>query len=131
CLTLLAVCMVCHGELARLKPEPQRLTGFYLMISGGGAIGSAFVVLVAPHLFNRFWEFQIALLGCGVLVEIVLARDPESWLHKLRLGRLAFAAATLVLVIGASYYTYTLRSREDRGHAVVWQARNFFGVKTV
>jgi len=28
CSALFAVCMVCHGELARLKPEPQHLTGF-------------------------------------------------------------------------------------------------------
>ncbi len=33
------VCMVCHGELARSKPEPQRLTSFYLMTAGGGALG--------------------------------------------------------------------------------------------
>lgn len=131
CSTLFAVCMVCHGELARLKPEPQRLTGFYLMISAGGAIGSAFVVLVAPHLFTRFWEFQIALIGGGALLAIMLVRDQESWLHKLRFGRLVFAASTLALLIGASYYTYTLRNREDEGNAVVWRARNFFGMKTV
>ncbi|HTB20101.1 MAG TPA: hypothetical protein VK708_18390, partial [Bryobacteraceae bacterium] len=33
--TLFICCMVCHGELARLKPDPRHLTGFYLMISLG------------------------------------------------------------------------------------------------
>ena len=33
---LLACCMFCHGELARMKPEPrQGLTFFYLMIATG------------------------------------------------------------------------------------------------
>ena len=40
--TLFAACMVCHGELARLKPHPRYLTLFYLMISVGGALGGLF-----------------------------------------------------------------------------------------
>ena len=36
---LLSSCMICHGELARLKPEVERLTLFYLCISMGGFLG--------------------------------------------------------------------------------------------
>ncbi|MEY4487626.1 MAG: hypothetical protein RIQ79_134 [Verrucomicrobiota bacterium] len=36
-------CMLCHGELARLKPAPRRLTEFYLCMSAGGALGGLFV----------------------------------------------------------------------------------------
>ena len=32
-------CMLCHGELARLKPAPEKLTAFYLTLSAGGAAG--------------------------------------------------------------------------------------------
>jgi hypothetical protein len=35
--------MFCHGELVRLKPAPAYLTRFYLMVSLGGAVGSAVV----------------------------------------------------------------------------------------
>src|ERR1043166_7011432 len=48
---LFTCCMVCHGELARLKPHPRYLTHFYLMISAGGAIGGAVVGLVARKVF--------------------------------------------------------------------------------
>ena len=34
---LFALCMLCHGELVRLRPAPRYLTSFYLMISAGGA----------------------------------------------------------------------------------------------
>ena len=34
---LFICCMVCHGELARLKPHPRHLTGFYVTVSFGGA----------------------------------------------------------------------------------------------
>ena len=36
--TLFVACMVCHGELVRLKPDPERLTSFYLSVAAGGAL---------------------------------------------------------------------------------------------
>src|SRR6266700_3503645 len=44
---LFACCMVCHGELVRLKPAPIFLTRFYLLLSAGGAAGVIFVAIVA------------------------------------------------------------------------------------
>ena len=65
---LFAVCMVCHGELVRAKPSPEHLTSFYLAIAIGGALGGAFVVFIAPHLFLGFFEFQTAVIACGILL---------------------------------------------------------------
>jgi hypothetical protein len=65
---LFAVCMVCHGELVRSKPSAEHLTSFYLAIACGGALGGAFVVLVAPHLFTGFFEFQTAIIASGFLL---------------------------------------------------------------
>ncbi len=56
---LFVVCMVCHGELARLKPHTSHLTGFYLTISVGGAIGGLFVAYFAPRVFNTLYELPI------------------------------------------------------------------------
>ena len=137
CSTLFAVCMVCHGELARLKPSPEHLTSFYLMVSTGGALGSAFVVLLAPHIFDRYWEFQIALLGCGVLLAIVLLQDKASWFYQERIagipwGRVLLPASALLLGAGAYFYTSNLLIREGTGEDLVTlRTRNFFGVKTV
>ena len=61
--TLFVCCMVCHGELVRLKPAPRHLTSFYLMISAGGALGGVFVTLIAPHIFKGYWEFHLGLAG--------------------------------------------------------------------
>ena len=36
---LFIACMVCHGELYRLKPPPLQLTSYFLYISAGGALG--------------------------------------------------------------------------------------------
>ena len=42
---LFIICMFCHGELARLRPQAGQLTAYYLTISGGGAVGGVFVGL--------------------------------------------------------------------------------------
>ena len=45
---LFGICLLCHGELVRLRPHPRYLTSFYLSIAAGGALGGAAVSLLAP-----------------------------------------------------------------------------------
>ncbi|MSV29156.1 MAG: hypothetical protein EXQ52_10500 [Bryobacterales bacterium] len=79
---LFLACMVCHGEMVRLRPAPEHLTSFYLMCSLGGALGGVFVGLVSPHAFNTYMELPIAMTACAVLVLVVLWRDPSTELHN-------------------------------------------------
>ena len=76
-LGLFACCILCHGELARLKPPPQFLTSFYLMLSLGGALGGVFVALIAPHLFSGYWELPLGIGACAVVALFVLYREPR------------------------------------------------------
>jgi hypothetical protein len=98
---LFTACMVCHGELARSKPHPARLTSFYLTIAAGGAAGGIFVALIAPRLFRGFWEIHAALFLSGILAIVALARDRISWLHR---GRPWPAFLALVICAAAVYY---------------------------
>jgi hypothetical protein len=131
CAASFIVCMVCIGELARLKPPPNELSRFYLTISLGGLLGSAFVVLFAPLVFDRYWEFQLALWLTGLLVGIVLLQDKGSWLYKFEAGRVAFAGAAVILVAGSIFFTNQLLAAEGKDNLVPWRTRNFFGVKSV
>ena len=72
---LFACCMVCHGELVRLKPERASLTRYYLLLSAGGAAGGIFVAVIAPHIFRGYTEYQIGLIVCALLIAAVLYRD--------------------------------------------------------
>ena len=81
---LFTCCMVCHGELARMKPHPKYLTQFYLAISAGGALGGVLVGLVAPLFTNSYYELPIGLIACGALAVIVLRTYPDPpWLRDL------------------------------------------------
>ena len=79
-LTLFLGCMVCHGELYKLRPEPVLLTRYFLTISAGGALGGLFVALVAPVIFDGYWEYQLAIWGCGALLVGVCFVDKTRWM---------------------------------------------------
>lgn len=89
---LFAACMVCHGELFRLRPAAARLTSFYFHVAAGGAAGALAVAVVAPLAFDRFLELQI---GWWLLVYLL-----GVLCFRLRSRALAFAAATGTLLAG-------------------------------
>jgi MFS family permease len=138
---LFLLCMLCHGELVRLRPQPRYLTSFYLMISAGGALGGLSVSLVAPQLFNTFAEWKIGLAAGFVLaatVAFVLAasRGPGtatgsrwqallSFPGALRAGGLLAASLALLEIV------QLLRHDELSHWRILEQSRNFYGVLTV
>lgn len=96
-------CMLCHGELTRLKPAPRRLTEFYLLMSAGGALGGLFVSLGAPRLFTTFAEWPSSLIAVLVLACAVLLRSVWSVRKK------AWEWTLLVLLAGlAAFFTWLL-----------------------
>ncbi len=105
-------CMFCHGELARLKPDPAHLTRFYLMMSLGGALGAVLVAIVAPLVLSGYYELGIALV---MLSAVFLFR-----VEKLaRIGAAAVGMAVVVLVF---------RAAEDYARGVRVMERDFYGV---
>jgi hypothetical protein len=62
-LSVFFVCtLMCHGELARRRPPPRFLTGYYMWLSFGGMLGGILVGIVAPHVFSRIAEYPILLV---------------------------------------------------------------------
>ncbi|MEP6536223.1 MAG: fused MFS/spermidine synthase [Bryobacteraceae bacterium] len=124
-IALFVSCMVCHGELARLKPHPRFLTLYYLMISVGGALGGVFVGLAAPLLFDSNLELPISIAACALLTAILLW-DETIPLMGARFGsvwavRMVLALCTLSL---AGYLGY----REVETERIYrYSARNFYG----
>ena len=134
--TLFVCCMSCHGELVRMKPSPKYLTLFYLMIATGGALGGTFVTLLAPRIFDGFWEIHIGLVACLLLILIVGRRDalddllqrqlrkgPRGW-ATISAGGLA-AGVVCVTLVWLGVQISLSRS------GIVQMTRNFYGVLRV
>jgi hypothetical protein len=121
-------CMVCHGELARLKPGKQHLTAYYLMISAGGALGGMFVALLCPPLFVWYAELPLAQAGiflvCGVTLGLMvfgkLSQDhPASKWMRFALCAVALSA---VGVLSADSSLQNVKSETIRGLACLAMA---------
>jgi len=124
-LVLFAGCMVCHGELYRLRPAPRRLTGYYLTIACGGALGGLVAALLAPRVFDRYYELPLALLGCGVLLAAAVLCEPAPR-RKLRA-----AGAGLLLGGCAAFAALALRETARAYGDARSVTRNFYGVLAV
>jgi SAM-dependent methyltransferase len=120
---LFVCCMVCHGELARLKPHHSRLTSFYVTIALGGALGGVFVALIAPRVFSGFYELPVGLAACACVVLAVLRADPESGLGGSWKRPAPLAAGLLTLAV-AAYLGFVIH---ERGKDARVMARNFYG----
>ena len=69
--------VICHGELYKSRPAPERLTDYYLTLAGGGALGTLWAAVVSPTLMDvdvdlaLFWSALI----CGVAANVFRRRD--------------------------------------------------------
>jgi hypothetical protein len=122
---LFAGCMVCHGELYRLRPAPRYLSTFYLWVSVGGVVGGAFVSLLAPHVFSTYLEYPLALGACCLVALGVSLPKPEVERRPGQVWRVARGLMLSFMLLGVGL-TVVESTRETR-----LTARNFFGVVQV
>lgn len=106
---LFVIAVALHGEMYRTRPDPSRLTEFYLMMSLGGVIGGFFCAIVAPLLFNWTWEHPILLLAAAALMPqfrlFDLGEERIFGKNGWTIAALIIALATLALgfYIGSSF----------------------------
>jgi hypothetical protein len=124
---LLSIGMVCHGELARMRPRADRLTSYYLCISAGGALGGVLVGVVAPVLLADHYELQLSILAAWILALVILVTDRRSPFYDGGSFKALLAMGALLIALGVAMYR---ESSEYRG-AVRASTRNFYGVLKV
>ena len=129
-LALFVCCMVCHGELARLKPDPRLLTSYYLTMSAGGAVGGVLVALVAPLVFKGYYELHVALGACFVLTALIFWREEfrvPRWRRRWSFP-IVGVATVLFPILAVSGLAIETRNEFEGAVSV---SRNFYGTLTV
>lgn len=105
----LVLAVAIHGRLAADRPGTARLTGFYLTISAGGMLATAFVALVAPSIFSGIYEYPILIVAALVVLAILpdeqvrpVSARPAAIARDL-VGRLApYIVAVALLILAVS-----------------------------
>lgn len=98
---LFVVAVALHSCMYRLRPAPDRLTGFYLAMSVGGALGGVFAGLVAPVLFDWTYEYPLLILAAGVLMpqSFLFSATARLWRGTGQTLRIKVLVATLLVAI--------------------------------
>ena len=117
CMLMFSACMLCHGELYLLRPDAGHLTSFYLMVSIGGALGGIFVSLIAPVIFNGYWEFMVAM-----------AMTLALWLTVLRARRNTNNSAWSRFMVTVFLLATVSLSLVSNIAGILFADRNFYGV---
>ena len=123
-LAMFGCCMVCHGELVRRRSSIGNLTTFYLYVALGGALGGLFVNLVAPLIFDGFWELHVSLVLTGVLAGSCIYFDRSGIVSNRQRRSFAVVWTPIVVVLAVSLLQHIQRQHVDS----VLNTRSFYGV---
>ncbi len=98
---LFFVAVTLHGEMYRLRPGPDRLTGFYLAMSVGGLLGGTFCAILAPSLFDWTYEHPLLVVAAAFLLpqRNYLPQVTRFWAAPGRAPRIGAAVAGAALVL--------------------------------
>lgn len=127
---VLCISLACHALLHALRPPPKDLTSFYLAIAIGGVLGSAFVALVAPELFDDYFEMHVGLALGAVVIGHYYATalwpgiGRSAWVSRVQWP------ATLVLPI-LLVGTLWMHANVPSAESVITRKRDFYGAVSV
>ena len=123
-MALLMICWALHRQLYESRPEPGRLTTFYIAIALGGALGGIFNALIAPSIFSGFAEYPLALVLSSLFLPTFLgiatlspSRGREKWILLWQ----QFVFSVIVVLCTAALSRYAHQS-------IRWNVWNFDGL---
>jgi tetratricopeptide (TPR) repeat protein len=125
---LFCCAMVCHGELAILKPSTEHLTLYYLVMSAAGALGGAFVTFFCTRYFQSFFELPLAITLCLLVLLVAIWQPYDKKLAQPTSSKL-FASMTTIVCLAVAILNLAIAWRTpDR---LLHARRNFYGVLRV
>jgi len=89
------IALMCHGQLAKSRPDPAHLTEFYLWLSAGGVLGGLFMALVSPLLFKSTIDYPLMIAASCLL----RPREVSAEIGELNRVTLAGIISGLIILI--------------------------------
>ncbi|RME77191.1 MAG: hypothetical protein D6785_12870 [Planctomycetota bacterium] len=109
------ICLYFHGTLESEKPHPSRLPTFYFILCLGGALGGAFVTLIAPNIFPSFFEFILFLILA--LVTIIFP-SAKKWNQIIRIIHHSLVLSLFIIISYTELFSY--------GTSLIHRGRSYY-----
>lgn len=93
-----------HSHLYSLRPEPDRLTLFYLIMSIGGAIGGLFCALIAPLIFDWVYEHPILVVAAALLLPLPPLIPWAEWIRVPHQWHRIISLVLALVAMGLGYW---------------------------
>ncbi len=124
---LFAVYHLCHEMLYRERPDVSRIALYYTALSLGGIVGSLTVMISSLYLLVIPIEFVSMLVVAGIFISyqkfVQGGGETISFLRSYRVYVFALSLSGLLFFAGGAFI--------KNMHESIFQARNFFGHKSV
>ena len=117
-----------HTRLYRERPVADRLTGFYLATAAGGALGGAFVALVAPIAFDWIYEYPILIVAAGLMVPQLYL---TPWTKRLWERHYRVALAGVAAILGVLVLIRLTGPEDGAGVALIFPVVAVLGLASV
>lgn len=122
---IFCACMSLHSEIVRTKPAATYLPTFYLAIAFGGVLGSLFINLAAPMLFNFYAEREIIVFCLLALCYHQAAKNNIQLFDNKWLNSILIMLLMTVCALKTGLMMINLNSD------VIARKRNFYGCLSV
>jgi spermidine synthase len=127
---VLCTCFACHALIYQVRPPAEQVTGYYLVISIGGAMGTAATLLIAPAWFHDYYELQLGLgiaavaLSAYSMHELTPRLGSDAWVRRWKWPMNLVLPCVLIGSLWTQAATPSVETTID-------QRRDFYGVVRV
>ena len=118
--TLFITAAALNTWLYKLRPSEDKLTGYYFMMSLGGAVSGVFVSIVAPLVFTSLLEYPTSLFISGLMLVWYIVY--EAPVEIAAVSRIIFLVPVSVIV-----FNVFVGNKTKTNEATIWRGRSFYG----
>ena len=113
-LAFMITAVICHGQLAKDRPNANLLTEYYFWIAFGGVLGGSFNALVAPLLFTGVLEYPLVMVAAAFARPFADATRQFKWSRALDWFLPAAAVAAVLSITLTLKRAQVLPAGNDR-----------------
>lgn len=131
---LFLIFLILHTRLYQSRPKPEHLTTFYFIISLGSVLGSFFVAVIAPLIFDSYIEYPLMMIISITTAVYIFYKNEDSDIYHI-FDKFKQKKYFLIIVILMTAHIVLIQQNsifnqfsDDLQKQTIQTSRNFYGV---